>query len=159
MPAKLLPRQLLDQFLERADAAGQGNEGVRAFEHQPLAFMHVVGHDQLLRPGRRMFAFGEKIRDDAGDGSAMFQRRAGHRTHQSDRAAAIDEPDAAFGQRLAKSRCSFDEMGICTGAGAAIDTDGFDFAHEADVALRNEGVKPCEPAARTMTYPRNSFKK
>ena len=40
--AELLPGHLLDQFLQRADAAGQRDEGVGALEHQPLALVHVA---------------------------------------------------------------------------------------------------------------------
>ena len=40
--AKLLPGELLDQFLQRPDPAGQRHEGVGTLEHQPLAFVHVA---------------------------------------------------------------------------------------------------------------------
>ena len=47
--AELRPGELLDQFLQRADAAGQRHEGVGALEHDALALVHVAGDDHLLR--------------------------------------------------------------------------------------------------------------
>ena len=47
--AELRPGHLLDQFLERADAARQGDERVGAVEHRALALVHVAGDDLLLR--------------------------------------------------------------------------------------------------------------
>ena len=41
---ELDPGQLLDEFFERADPAGQRHEGIGALEHQALSRMHV-GHD------------------------------------------------------------------------------------------------------------------
>ena len=49
---QLRPGELLDQFLERADAAGQCDERVGALEHQLLALMHAVDDDELLRRRR-----------------------------------------------------------------------------------------------------------
>ena len=54
--AELLPGQLLDQFFQRADAAGQGHERIGALEHQPLALVHVGRDDHLLHPRQRVFA-------------------------------------------------------------------------------------------------------
>ena len=45
--AELRPGHLLDQLLQRADAAGKRDERVRALEHQHFALMHVVGDDEL----------------------------------------------------------------------------------------------------------------
>ena len=54
--AELLPGHLLDQFLQRADAAGQGDERVGAFEHQPFAFVHIRRDDHFLNARQHMFA-------------------------------------------------------------------------------------------------------
>ena len=56
VPAELLPGQLLDQFLQRADAAGQRHERVGALEHQPLALMHVGRDDHFLNARQRVLA-------------------------------------------------------------------------------------------------------
>ena len=58
---------LLDQFLQRADAAGQRDERVGALEHQPLALVHVGRDDHSCT---RVSAFSrarQKVRNDAGD--------------------------------------------------------------------------------------------
>ena len=47
--AELRPGELLDQFLERADAAGQRHEGIGLVEHGLLAHVHVGRDDDLLR--------------------------------------------------------------------------------------------------------------
>jgi hypothetical protein len=44
---KLRPGHLLDHLFKRADAAGQGDEGVGLVEHALLALMHVAGDDHL----------------------------------------------------------------------------------------------------------------
>ena len=141
MLAELLPGHLLDQFLQRADTAGQRHEGVRAFEHQPLALVHVVGDDQFRHPAQGDLAGAEEARNDAGDGAAVVEHGFGDRAHQPDRTAAIDQPDAAFRQQSAENRRGFKETRIGAGAGAAIDADRLDFAHAGDVAPRNDRVK------------------
>ena len=104
MPAELRPGQLLDQLLQRADAAWQRHEGVRALEHDALSLMHVARDDQLLRVGKGPFPVGQKFRDDAGDPAALGERRRRDRPHQPDRPAAIDEADIVVGQDGAESR-------------------------------------------------------
>ena len=53
MTRELDPGHLLDEFFQRADAAGQRDEGVRALEHQALAGVHVGHDDVLLRRAQR----------------------------------------------------------------------------------------------------------
>jgi hypothetical protein len=127
--SELLPGELLDELFERADAAGQSDEGIRAFEHLPLALMHVGRDDHLLDALERVFLELEKVRNDPGDHAAVIEHGARHRAHDAERAAAIDEADAVFGEHLAKRFGGFDEMGIGARAGAALVTDGFDLVH------------------------------
>ena len=47
--AELRPGELLDQFLQRPDAAGQRHEGVGALEHDAFALVHVARDDPFLR--------------------------------------------------------------------------------------------------------------
>ena len=141
VPAELLPGHLLDQFLQRADAAGQGDERVGAFEHQPLALVHVGRDDHFLNARQHMFAGSQKIRNDAGDGAAVIQRGFGDRAHQADRTAAIDEADIVLGESLSQGDGSFDKAGVGAGAGAAIDTDSFDLIHALHVALQRRKLK------------------
>ena len=146
--AELLPRQLLDQFLQRADSAGQRHECVGALEHQPLALVHIGRDDHFLNAIKGVFADGEEVRDDARHGAAVIEYRGGHRSHQPDRTAAIDEADAVFGESLSKCDGGFDKAGVGTRAGAAIDADGFDFAHHCHVALQRKIVKPSDSRRR-----------
>ncbi len=73
----------------------------------------------------------------------------GDGAHQADRAAAIDQPDIVFGQDLAKAAGRFDEIGIATGAGAAIDANCFDLAHAVHVARAFRSVKASIPSFRS----------
>ena len=96
--AELRPGHLLDQLFQRADAAGQRDEGVGALEHDALALVHVARDDQLLRVAAGVLAVGQEFRDDAGHLAAVVEHRLGDRAHQADRAAAIDQADAVLGQ-------------------------------------------------------------
>ena len=49
MAAELRPGHLLDDLLQRADAARQRHEGVRQLEHLAFALVHVARDDQPLR--------------------------------------------------------------------------------------------------------------
>jgi hypothetical protein len=96
------------------------------FEHQPLALVHVRRDDHFLNARQHIFARAQKIRNDSGDQAAVIQCGFGDRTHQPDRSAAVDEADVVLGKSLSQCEGSFDKARTGTGAGAAIDTDGFD---------------------------------
>ena len=81
---------MLDQLLQRADAARQRHEGVGPLEHQPLALVHVGGDDHLLHAGQRVLALPQEVGDDAGDGAAVIEHGGCDRAHQAERTAAID---------------------------------------------------------------------
>ena len=101
--AELRPGELLDQLLQRADAAGQGDEGVGALEHRALALMHVARDDKLLgEPPWTSRAWSGIPGMMPVDLAAVLEHGVGERAHQADRAAAIDEPDAVFGKDLAE---------------------------------------------------------
>jgi len=130
--------ELFHQFLQRADAAGQRHESVGMFEHQALAFVHVGRDDHFLNALESVFPDGQKVGYDPRHRAAVIEHGGGHGAHQADRAAAIDKADAAFGQGLAQCLGSFDEAGICAGAGATIDADGLDLVHIGHVALQRK---------------------
>ena len=72
--------------------------------------------------------------------------RAREVTHQSARAAAIDKADIVLGKSLSQSMGSFDKAWAGTGAGAAIDANGFDLfgfdlIHRDHVALHPVKLK------------------
>ncbi len=139
--AELLPGHLLDQFLQRADAAGQRHERIGVLEHQPLALVHVGRDDHLLNTRQHIFARPQKIRNDAGHQAAVIQRAFRDRTHQPDRAAAIDQPDIVFSENFSQRERSFDEAGARARPGTAIDTDSFDLIHAVHVALHPGKLK------------------
>ncbi len=56
MAAELHPGHLLDDLLQRADAARQRDEGVGQLEHLAFALVHVARDDQLVRTIPRVFA-------------------------------------------------------------------------------------------------------
>lgn len=60
------------------------------------------------------------------------------RAHQADRAAAVDQAHVVVGKGLAECDGSFNEAGIVTGAGAAINTDSLDLVHTILVALQRK---------------------
>ena len=99
---ELGPGELFDQLFQRADAAGQADEGVGSFKHQHFALMHVFGDDQFADIGKHALLFFQESRDDAGDLAARIEHGAGDDPHQSDRAAAVDEPDAGRRQSAAR---------------------------------------------------------
>ena len=108
VPVELRPGGDLDQFFERADAARQGHESVGALEHRHLALMHVGRDDQFVDVRQHPLARHQEFRDDAGHMPAGRQGRARHFAHQSQAAAAIDETDPFFGERLAEFAGGFD---------------------------------------------------
>ena len=71
--AELRPGELLDQLLQRADAARQRHEGVGALEHDALALVHVAGDDPLLHARQHVLAVDQEVRNDAGHHPAMVE--------------------------------------------------------------------------------------
>src|SRR5579871_4418657 len=120
--AKLRPRHLLHQLLERAEPAGQRHEGVGALEHGAFALMHVPGDDLLLRQPPRPLLSRQELGDDAGGHSAVVDDGARERPHQADGAAAVDETHAVFGEDLAEFMRRAGEGWIGAWAGPAINT-------------------------------------
>ena len=129
MPAELRPGQLLDQLFKRADTARKRDEGIRALEHHALALVHVGRDDALLHAHQHVLAVDQKLRDDPGHDPAVIDNRFGERSHQSDRATAIDQADAVLGQNSAELSRRVHESWIVAGAGGAVDANRFDCAH------------------------------
>src|SRR5689334_25319940 len=68
----------------------------------------------------------------------MVERGVGHRAHQAERSATMDEADAVLGWQPSESGRRFDETGVVAGPGAAIDADSPDFVHTGHVALQRK---------------------
>src|SRR5690606_1130856 len=125
VPAELDPGHHLDGLLQRAYAAGEGDEGVGFVEHGALPRMHVVG-DDLFAGRERDLPLLEEAGDDAEDVAARREHGAGEDAHETDRAAAIDEPDAGLGEDRAEPLGRFGIGGIGAGRGTAIDANAFE---------------------------------
>ena len=87
----------LHQLLQRADAAGERQEGVRALVHDPLPLAHVPRHDELVR-----VVVGDLHRDqgvgDHPDGvTAGRPRGPADLPHHRDGAGARHQPPPALG--------------------------------------------------------------
>ena len=63
--AKRVPRPRFEHLVERADAAGQADEGVAQLGHLGLALMHVGDRMELGQAGVRDFLIDQRLRDDA----------------------------------------------------------------------------------------------
>ena len=130
MPAKLRPGHLLDHLLKRADAARQRDKGVGLLEHALLALVHVARDDQIAaRVG--VLTILQKCRNDADHLAAVIQHGTGDFTHQADRAAAVDEPDAVFREDGSECPRGRHEGRVGARPGAAIDADLLNGAHGA----------------------------
>lgn len=125
--AELGPGELLDEFFQRANTAGQSDKGIGAFEHELFAGVHVGDDDHVICAIEHDFALFEKFRDDACDFAAMIESSACESSHEADIAAAIDKADARFGQMDAELAGRAGENRIGAVAGTAIDADGLYF--------------------------------
>ena len=123
VPAELRPGQLLDQLFKRADTARKRDEGIRALEHHALALVHVGRDDALLHAHQHVLAVDQKLRDDPGHDPAVIDNRFGERSHQPDRATAIDQADAVLGQNSAELSRRVHESRVVAGAGGAVDAN------------------------------------
>ena len=120
---ELRPGQDLGQLLERPEAAGQGEEGVRQLGHDGLSLVERRHDPQLRHALVRELALDEPGRDDPGDATAGRQGAVRDRAHQPDGATAVDELDAAFGERPADERGDLRVPRIPSGARAAEHAD------------------------------------
>jgi len=99
---ELVPGDGLEDLLEGADAAGQGNKGPAPLVHDALALVHGRDMDHLAvlddaRVGPLGVDHGE--RDDAGDVPAGLQRPVGDGPHHACSAPAVDEPEPALAEQ------------------------------------------------------------
>ena len=69
-----------------------------------LALAHVLDHFEVFDARMLPFHVGHEARDDANHLAAARQRAVRERTHQANRAAAVDDAMAGFGKQLAQAR-------------------------------------------------------
>jgi hypothetical protein len=132
--SKLEPGELLDQLLERADAAGQRDECVGALEHLAFALVHVARDHHVARAFERVLARHQEVGNHPRDRTARIHRSVRHRAHQPDPAAAIDHVDFLAREDLPKLAGGRDIHGIVARRRPAIDADAANFGHEPHVA-------------------------
>src|SRR5262249_55396583 len=101
----------------------QSHEGVRFQEHQVLALMHVLDHDQLMRLEQHMLASTQEGRDDPRDAAAMADDRSRDLAHEAEAATAIDEADISRRENASKVARGLDKSRVSARARAAIDAD------------------------------------
>ena len=123
MQAELGPGEDFEDFLEGADATGQGGEAIGQFGHAMFAIVH--GGDGF-QPGERRvadFLSGELFGDHADHLTADPQGGVGERAHQADVAAAVDQGDVCGGEEPAEFPRGVEVGGGNAGAGPAIDAE------------------------------------
>ena len=129
MLAQLLPGDDLQALVEGAEAAGQNDEGIGQAEHGIFAGVHGADFEQFRDAVVADLELVEKFGDDAGHSAAAGQHRVGDDAHQSDAAAAEDQPDAARRHGRAQLPRRQRIGGIGPLAGAAEYGDGVQLFH------------------------------
>ena len=90
------------EFFEGADAAGQGDDGLRQAGHSGFARVHGVGDDGFGCVGVVPAAVDHELRDDAHGVAAGGAAATSGSAHQPHAAAAVDERQARAGDFAAK---------------------------------------------------------
>ncbi len=93
MQAELLPREQLEQLVERPGAAGERDHRVGELGHQRLALVHGLDDVQLGQAGVGDFVLDEPVRDHSDNGAAGRQRRVRERAHEAHARASVDDLD------------------------------------------------------------------
>lgn len=73
LQSELVPGEDLAELVERAIAAGQGNESIGEFGHKGFALVHGPGHAQVRQTAMRHLACHQVTGHDADDFSAGLQ--------------------------------------------------------------------------------------
>ena len=149
--AQLAPGPDLEQLFQGAEPAGRGDEGVGQLGHARLARVHAVYHFQAGQALVADLGLLQALRDDP-DHFAAGVCGVRHGAHQTDRAATVDQGQAALGQVPAEGHGGFLVDRGSAGAGATEYADGtqghdrllsgWKKAHR--VAAGSASTKPCE---------------
>jgi hypothetical protein len=100
---ELRPGDHLEQLLERAEAAREGDHGVRQLGHQRLPLVHALHDSEVGQAVVGELFRGERLGDDARHLAAGPHRRVRHDPHQAHAPAAVDQADVALRQQLAQT--------------------------------------------------------
>lgn len=97
-------------FVDGADAAGEGYESVAGFHDALLALGHAADADELGDALRVDDVVAEEVGDDADDAASLLQRRAADHAHEAEVASAIDESVPLLGDTAAKGGGGLDDF-------------------------------------------------
>ena len=100
--AQVAPRPCFEEFFERANATGHGDEAVGEFGQHRFAFVHGVDDMQLCEFAVRGFALHECVWHDANDFATSAKRSVGQCTHEANSAAAKYHRLIALGNECAE---------------------------------------------------------
>ena len=121
---ELSPGGHLRQLLERAEPAGQGDEGVGQVEHEALAVVHRRDLVELGEAGVGDLAREQAARNDTGDLATLGEHLVGEDAHEAHGAAAVDETEP-FGRQAGTELAGRVGVGrIEAGGRTAVDADG-----------------------------------
>jgi hypothetical protein len=123
--AELGPGEDFGKFLERAETAGKGDEGIGKVGHEGLAFVHGGDDAEVFEALMGDFLRDERFGDDADDFAAGSERGIGDGAHQADATAAEDEADVALGEERAEIAGGPGISGPGAAVGAAINAEAF----------------------------------
>ena len=124
MDAELRPRDDFAELLECPEAARHRDKPVGQCRHRCLALVHRVDDTQVGERAVGELARDERVRNDAYGVAAGVEDGIRDHAHQSDRAAAEDEADAAPHHFASKpfSRRGVLGPGACTRSAEHADT-------------------------------------
>ena len=111
----------LKHFVEGADAAREGDEGVAAGDDVFLALGHAADTDELGDGLRADDLLAEERGDDAHDVATLGEGSAADHTHQAKIAAAVDERVALLGEAAAEGFGGFGYAAVARQSGSTED--------------------------------------
>ncbi len=91
--------------------------------------MHRIHHQQFTETIVGDLTRGQRARNDANDATVMLQYAVGHRAHNAQAGAAVDQADVALCQHLSQLPGGFDMGRVSAWTGAAVNADVIDFMH------------------------------
>ena len=121
--SQLAPGPDLEQFFQRAQTTGQGDEAVGQAGHHGLALVHGAHDVQAGELLVGQFLVGQEAWDDADDFAPSLQDGVGHGAHQADRGPPVDEPDTGISHGMAQFDGRQAVGGGFAGAGTAEDAE------------------------------------
>lgn len=129
--AELVERPDFHEFLERADAAGQGDEGVGELGHAGLALAHR-GHDlAFVQVCVGMALVVQALGDHAVSVAAAVDYVVREHPHQTFMRTAVDDAQAGVGDGLAECGSAVGIALCAAGVGAAEHGDRLNTRHGA----------------------------